>query len=170
MESFNASSPIYQKTNLQTEYLNPEECATRIYAATGKKLDPANAFRLWEEIVQHKGVLSEKLGRDVGYNVACIDFIENISPVTKEVQDNESLRILREFGAQLIDRSVWDTISDSQPPKQVVNNRIIRILQTGSCQQTRCYTAEDNHPFRPAWYRENSFRQSYRWHSAVVVH
>ena len=129
MESFNASSPIYQKTNLQTEYLNPEECATRIYAATGKKLDPANAFRLWEEIVQHKGVLSEKLGRDVGYNVACIDFIENISPVTKEVQDNESLRILREFGAQLIDRSVWDTISDSQPPKQVVNNRIIRILQ-----------------------------------------
>ena len=36
--------------------------------------------------------------------------------------------ILNEMGAQTIGREVWDTISDSQPPKQLVQRRIILPL------------------------------------------
>jgi transitional endoplasmic reticulum ATPase len=103
--------------------------AAQIFSATSLKFDPETAALLWSKILQHKWVLSEKLGRDVGLKVACIDFIENVDPVTKDTRDNERLQHLRALGAQVIDRAVWETISDSQPPKQVVNNRIIRILQ-----------------------------------------
>jgi transitional endoplasmic reticulum ATPase len=105
------------------------DCAAQIFAATGLKFDPETAALLWSRILQHKWVLSERLGRDVGLKLACIDFIENIDPVTKDARDSERLQCLRELGAQVIDQAVWETISDSQPPKQVVNNRIIRILQ-----------------------------------------
>ena len=33
--------------------------------------------------------------------------------------------ILAEMGAQIISKEVWDTISDSQPPKQLVQRKII---------------------------------------------
>jgi hypothetical protein len=36
--------------------------------------------------------------------------------------------ILSEMGAQTIGRELWDTISDSQPPKQLVQRRIILPL------------------------------------------
>ncbi|PTN37542.1 ATP-binding protein [Desulfonatronum sp. SC1] len=106
-----------------------EDSAAQIFAATGLKFDPETAALLWSRILQHKWVLSERLGRDVGLKLACIDFIENIDPVTKDARDSKRIQCLREFGAQVIDRAVWETISDSQPPKQVVNNRIIRTLQ-----------------------------------------
>lgn len=106
-----------------------KDYAAMIFAATGLKFEPEVARPLWHKVLQHKWVLSEKLGRDVGPKVACIDFVENIDPVTKDIRDNERLKNLRELGATVVDRTVWDTISDSQPPKQLVNNRIIRLLQ-----------------------------------------
>ena len=46
----------------------------------------------------------------------------------KEYMDYKRRDILTEMGAQIITRGVWDTISDSQPPKQLVQRRIILPL------------------------------------------
>jgi transitional endoplasmic reticulum ATPase len=112
-----------------TDTPSPEECSTQIFASTGQRFEPEMAAMLWPKIVQHKWVLSEKLGRDVGIKVACVDFVENVDPMTKDLEEAEQIQRLSELGAQVVDRSVWETISESQPPKQIVNNRIIRLLQ-----------------------------------------
>jgi SpoVK/Ycf46/Vps4 family AAA+-type ATPase len=72
--------------------------------------------------------MSEKLHRDVGLRTACIDFLENMEQALKEYMDYKRRDILAEMGAQKISREVWDTISDSQPPKQLVQRRIILPL------------------------------------------
>jgi transitional endoplasmic reticulum ATPase len=112
-----------------TDTPSPEECAAQIFVSTGQKFEPETAAMLWSKIVQHKWMLSEKLGRDVGVKVACIDFVENVDPMTNDLEEAEQIQRLRELGAQVVDRSVWETISESQPPKQIVNNRIIRLVQ-----------------------------------------
>jgi len=105
-----------------------EECATRIFDLCGHRFEPEIAEELWTKILQHKWVLSEKLARDVGMKVACVDFVENIHLVHQAPQDAEEVKLLKELGAKITDRAVWDTISDSQPPKQIVNKRIILPL------------------------------------------
>jgi diguanylate cyclase (GGDEF)-like protein len=42
---------------------------------TNKVFEPAEAKRLWEEILHHKYLLSEKLKRDVGMRVATLDYL-----------------------------------------------------------------------------------------------
>jgi len=106
----------------------PEECSTLIFEYTGHKFDPARAEELCRKINEHKWELSEKLGRDVGSRVAGMDYIENIEPLEQEIQDPEKLRLLRSLNAQIIDPAIWETISESQPPKQIVNRRIILPL------------------------------------------
>lgn len=90
--------------------------AERIFHYTGHKFEPETARELWPRIMQHKWFLSEKLDCDVGFKIACLDFIENVEPMCKEL------------GARIIDRSIWDTISENQPPKQIVSKRIILPL------------------------------------------
>ena len=72
--------------------------------------------------------MSEKLGRDVGLRVACIDFLENMEQADKEYLAYKKQDVLDEMGAQSISRDRWDTISDSQPPKQIVQRKIILPL------------------------------------------
>jgi len=107
---------------------DPEDCTTLIFECSGHKVEPKIARELWPKILQHKWVLSEKLGRDVGTKVACLDFIENIDPMHLELHDAERIQLLKELGAQMVDQAVWETISESQPPKQIVNKRIILPL------------------------------------------
>ena len=99
-----------------------------IYEFSGQKVKPDIASELWPKIMQHKWVLSEKLGRDVGIKVACLDFMENIEPMHQDLHDAQRIQLLKSLGAQMIDRSIWDTISETQPPKQIVNKRIILPL------------------------------------------
>lgn len=106
----------------------PEECASTIFEISGTKFDPDIASALWPKILQHKWLMSEKLGRDVGLRTACIDFLENTDQALKEYVDYKRKDILTEMGAQIIGREVWETISDSQPPKQLVQRRIILPL------------------------------------------
>ncbi len=113
---------------LAYEHLEPEECSTSIFEHCGLKIDPEPARELWEKILQHKWGLSEKLGRDVGTRVACVDFIENIAHLHNDHHDTESIQLLKSLGARMIDQSIWNTISESQPPKQIVNKRIILPL------------------------------------------
>ncbi len=53
------------------ETLSPEECASKIFEMGGAKFEPETASDLWAKISQHKWLMSEKLGRDVGYRTAC---------------------------------------------------------------------------------------------------
>ena len=110
------------------ETLSPEECTRRILELSGAKFEPDIAADLWPKIIKHKWLLSEKLGRDVGFRIACIDFLENVGQALDEYMAYKRTDILNEMGAQTIDREIWDTISDSQPPKQLVQRRIILPL------------------------------------------
>jgi transitional endoplasmic reticulum ATPase len=117
--------------NIQ-EAPSPEVCASKIFEISGTKLDPDIAIDLWPKILQHKWLLSEKLSRDVGLRTACIDFLENMEQAIKEYMAYKRKDILTEMGAQTISREIWDTISDSQPPKQLVQRRIILPLKEES--------------------------------------
>ncbi len=103
----------------------PEECASKIFEMSGMKFSPEAAADLWAKILQHKWLLSEKVGRDVGCRTACIDFLENTEQALDEFLSYKQKDILNELGARAIGREIWDTISDSQPPKQLVQRRII---------------------------------------------
>lgn len=106
----------------------PEVCASKLFEICGTKFDPAIAADLWPKILKHKWLMSEKLHRDVGLKTASTDFLENMEKAINEYTDYKRNDILAEMGAQIISREVWDTISDSQPPKKLVQRRIILPL------------------------------------------
>ena len=110
------------------EDLSPEACAATIFETCGTKLETETAAELWPKILQHKWLLSEKLSRDVGLRVACIDFLENMEQAREEYLAYQRRDILGEMGAQTIRKEIWDTISESQPPKQLVQRKIILPL------------------------------------------
>jgi transitional endoplasmic reticulum ATPase len=110
------------------EDLSPEECSSNIFELSGVRFEPEIASDRWAKILQHKWLLSEKVGRDVGFRTACIDFVENMEQAHDEYLSYQRSDILSEMGAQTVRREVWDTISDSQPPKQLVQRRIILPL------------------------------------------
>ncbi len=110
------------------ENLTGEECASKIFEMSGAKFDPEMAVELWAKIEQHKWLLSERLSRDVGARTACIDFLENMEQAVNEYLSYKRNDVLNEMGAQTFGGEIWDTISDSQPPKQLVNRRIILPL------------------------------------------
>ncbi len=114
--------------DLVADIPSPEECASRIYDCSGNKFEPELASELWLKILQHKWFLSETLGRDVGLKVACLDLIENTDSIRDELESAQKSQLLKALGAQMVDRSLWDTISESQPPKQIVNKRIVLPL------------------------------------------
>ena len=63
--------------NLLGQNLSPEQVF--LEKITGEKYPNEKAEYLWERISDHKWYIGEKLGRDVGFNVAAIDFLENIA-------------------------------------------------------------------------------------------
>jgi transitional endoplasmic reticulum ATPase len=111
-----------------TEILSPEVYAGKIFECSGARLEPEAAEDLWPKILQHKWLMSEKLGRDVGLRVACIDFLENMEQAREEYLAYQQQDLLKEMGALTISQDIWDTIADSQPPKQIVQKRIILPL------------------------------------------
>lgn len=116
-------------TEKSAETLSPELCSSKIFEISGARFDPDTAADLWPRILQHKWLMSEKLHRDVGLRVACIDFIENMEQASEEYLAYKQRDILNEMGAQTMGKEMWDTISDSQPPKQLVQRKIILPLK-----------------------------------------
>jgi transitional endoplasmic reticulum ATPase len=111
-----------------TDILAPEVSAAKIFECSGARFEPEAAADLWPRILQHKWLMSEKLGRDVGLRVACIDFLENMEQAREEYIAYQQQDLLKEMGALTISKEIWDTIADSQPPKQIVQKRIILPL------------------------------------------
>lgn len=108
----------------------PEVCASKIFEASGAKFDADVATDLWQKIMRHKWILSERLNRDVGFKIACNDFLDNIG-TDEELATHNQERLLVEMGARTISRDLWDTISDTQPPKQLIQRRIVLPLIEG---------------------------------------
>lgn len=106
----------------------PETCASMILEMSGAAFEPEIAAGLWSRILDHKWLLSEKVGRDMGLRTACIDFLENMEQAPDEYKTYKRKDILTEMGAQSVSKETWDTIADSQPPKQLVQRRIILPL------------------------------------------
>lgn len=108
--------------------LTPEECTNTILELSGEAIEPEIAVNLWTKILKHKWLLSEQLHRDVGVRTACIDLLENTDQAPSPYEFHERGHLLSEMCAQSISKEMWDTISDSQPPKQLVQRRIILPL------------------------------------------
>ena len=84
----------------------------------GQMIDPDKARALFPEIQKHKWLLSEKLHRDVGYKEAMLDYLENASEIDHDSEEIQDLQLIKGMDARRIDPSVWETISETQPPKQ----------------------------------------------------
>jgi len=115
---------------MQTQTLNsidPTDYSSEIFDACGIKFEEAIAADIWQKVMDNKWILSEKIGREVGFRAACIDFLDHVG-AEPGLRLGRQADLLGEMGAQFIDRDIWNTISDSQPPKQLVQKRIIRPL------------------------------------------
>ena len=151
--------------------MEPEECMSKIFEISGAKFEPDLAFDLWPKILQHKWLLSEKLGRDVGLRVACIDFLENKEQALNEFMNYKRMDLLKEMGALTISREIWDTISDSQPPKQLVQRRIILPLTQSDLSKKHGVVPPKTIIFlRSSGHREDSFRQGHSRYPVLVVY
>ncbi|MDA8173636.1 MAG: AAA family ATPase [Nitrospiraceae bacterium] len=110
------------------EIPSPQVCAAKIFEMSGSQLNPDVAAALWPKILRHKWLMSEKHGRDVGLRAACVDFVEHMDQAIQEYVAYKRKDVLNDLGAQAFGREIWDTISDSQPPKQLIQRRIILPL------------------------------------------
>lgn len=64
----------------------------------GLKLSQTEARALWTRVLEHKWLLSERLGRNVGLHVAVIDYFENIDTLpTGKATDTSSSGLMRRF-------------------------------------------------------------------------
>lgn len=61
---------------LLTEKLSEEQKTLK--KITGERFSKKEAWNLWSKINDHKWYISEKLGRDSGFNVAALDYFENL--------------------------------------------------------------------------------------------
>lgn len=65
----------YIKNNLKQSLSEEQKFLKEL---TGRKFTSEEAKFLWTRISDHKWFISENLGRDVGFKVAAIDFLENV--------------------------------------------------------------------------------------------
>ena len=79
--------------------------------------------------------------------------------------------VLNELGAQTFGREIWDTISDSQPPKQLVNRRIILPLTMEDLSRKHGVSpSADDHFLRASGDRQDPFRQGHSRGFVLVVY
>ena len=69
--------PIPLRLEHVIERLVREAPASRLSHLTGRHWSGRAARDAWPRILEHKWLLSERLGRDVGLRVAAVDYLEN---------------------------------------------------------------------------------------------
>lgn len=62
--------------------------------------------RLWSKILNHKWLLSEKIGRDMGSRTSCIDFLKNMEQAHEEYSTYKRWDTLKDLGAQMINKGM----------------------------------------------------------------
>ncbi len=113
---------------LTPKAVEANECRNWLEQLGGNHLDLNRFEDFAKRIQEHKWYLSEKLGRDVGCKVAALDLFENGDPMGIEIPEIADIQIIKTFGGRKLEASTWETISESQPPKQIVSKRIILPL------------------------------------------
>ena len=113
----------------------------KVYELTGERYPEEVALDLWNKVLNHKWLLSEKVGRDVGLKTACIDYLENIETAHAELEEYRTRDFLKELGAVSVPENTWDLIADMQEPKSLIEKKIILpLIETGLAEK---------HPARP---------------------
>jgi len=154
----------------QQEIPSPEECTSRIFELSGTRFEPEIAANLWSQILNHKWLLSEKVGRDVGFRTAGIDFLENMEQAPDEYKTYKDKDILNEMGAQTIGRDMgyhlrFPTAQAAGPtPDHLAVNR------GGPFQEARRDSSKINPLLRPSRHRKDPFCKSHRRRPFLVVH
>lgn len=105
-----------------------DDYSNMIFTASGLKFDDDKAADMWQKVMDHKWILSEKLGREVGFRAACVDLVDSFELDKGEAPDSQA-DLLDELRAQFIGKEAWETISDTQPPKQLIRKRIVLPLR-----------------------------------------
>jgi transitional endoplasmic reticulum ATPase len=105
-----------------------DACLVWLEKLGGSQLEPHRVDDFAKRIQEHKWYLSERLGRDVGCKVAALDLMENGDREQFAIPELANIGIIEGLGGKKLDASRWKTISDTQPPKQIVNKRIILPL------------------------------------------
>lgn len=70
--------PIPLRLEHVIERLGHDGPAWRLRRLTGRHWSGPAAREAWPRILEHKWLLSERLGRDVGLRVAAVDSLENV--------------------------------------------------------------------------------------------
>jgi hypothetical protein len=70
--------PIPLKLDYVIARLRLDDERELLRQAVGRQLSTREARAVWPEVLEHKWLLSEKLGRDVGLRVAAVDYFENV--------------------------------------------------------------------------------------------
>jgi hypothetical protein len=78
---------VIEKTKNQN--LNAKQLFLKRIA--GASFSKPEAEHLWNRIEDHKWYVSEKLGRDIGFKVAAIDYFENINQTKTKVSKKGKL-------------------------------------------------------------------------------
>jgi hypothetical protein len=55
----------------------------KLASATAVTFTPAEAQKVWPQVLEHKWYMSERLGRDVGLKVAALDYFKNVRRIAK---------------------------------------------------------------------------------------
>ncbi|MEW6041142.1 MAG: DUF4032 domain-containing protein [Elusimicrobiota bacterium] len=69
-----------------------------LHNLTSERFPETEAKQLWQEILKHKYVISERLGRNVGIRVASLDYLENVKQIIHEpkiVEEDEFRETLK---------------------------------------------------------------------------
>jgi transitional endoplasmic reticulum ATPase len=94
----------------ETNRLGDTDEQVVLKSATGEKFKADEAQLLLPRILDHKWYVSERLGRDVGFKVAAVDYVENIYEPrgTKRRKSVGVLsRIARAVGVHYVSANQW---------------------------------------------------------------
>jgi class 3 adenylate cyclase len=120
----------------QTAIPISDEDTCRMLDGDSSEVESEPAAELWMHILEHKWFMSERLGRDVGIKVACLDYIENIDSTLKELSEHKRDRVLNElrvwlgevFNGMVQQRWILDAIKHTFGPylSPEIVNEILR--------------------------------------------
>jgi transitional endoplasmic reticulum ATPase len=80
-----------------------------------------------------------------------------------DIPEIADIQIIKTFGGRKLEASTWETITESQPPKQIVNKRIILPLMEAELARKHAVVPPRTILFfGPPGHRQNPFRTGYR--------
>jgi len=123
---FGPDRGLIDTKSIKSNGTSPEDVVELIFQHTGRRFEIETAMEVWPRIEQHQRNLAEKLNRDVGLKIACLDYLENIEPT------------ITELGGRIIETAIWDSIPETQLPKKILHyNVILPLKQTALAQKHR---------------------------------